>query len=95
MVLSAILDSIVEAVSAGDKVSLVGFGSFEPRDRQAREGRNPKTGDKMTIAATRIPAFSVGKPLGRKSHQVVKSTNLCKLMNFEIEVERLMHLDRL
>ena len=60
-VLTAILDSIVEAVSSGDKVSLVGFGSFEPRDRQAREGRNPKTGDKMTIAATRIPAFSAGK----------------------------------
>lgn len=65
-VLTAILDSIVEAVSSGDKVSLVGFGSFEPRDRQAREGRNPKTGDKMTIAATRIPAFSAGKAFKEK-----------------------------
>jgi DNA-binding protein HU-beta len=60
-VLTAIVDSIVEAVSAGDKVTLVGFGSFEPRERQAREGRNPKTGDKITIAATRVPAFSAGK----------------------------------
>jgi len=65
-VLTAILDSIVEAVSSGDKVSLVGFGSFEPRDRQARDGRNPKTGDKMTIAATRIPAFSAGKAFKEK-----------------------------
>jgi len=60
-VLTAIVDSIVEAVSAGEKVTLVGFGSFEPRDRQAREGRNPKTGETMQIAATRVPAFSAGK----------------------------------
>jgi DNA-binding protein HU-beta len=60
-VLTAIVDSIVEAVSAGDKVTLVGFGSFEPRDRQAREGRNPKTGETMQIPATRVPAFSAGK----------------------------------
>ena len=66
VVLTALIDSIIEAVSAGDKVSLVGFGSFEPRDRQAREGRNPKTGDKMTIAATRIPAFSAGKAFKEK-----------------------------
>ena len=66
VVLTALIDSIVEAVSAGEKVSLVGFGSFEPRDRQAREGRNPKTGDKMTIAATRIPTFSAGKAFKEK-----------------------------
>lgn len=60
-VLTAIVDSIVEAVSAGEKVTLVGFGSFEPRDRQAREGRNPKTGETMQIPATRVPAFSAGK----------------------------------
>ncbi|GAB4351868.1 MAG: HU family DNA-binding protein [Cyanobacteria bacterium] len=61
LVLSAALDSIVDAVSAGDKVTLVGFGSFESRERKAREGRNPKTGDKMQIPATRVPAFSAGK----------------------------------
>ncbi|WP_158631918.1 HU family DNA-binding protein [Chroococcidiopsis cubana] len=60
-ILKAITETIVEVVSSGDKVSLVGFGSFEPRQRQAREGRNPKTGEKMTIGATRVPAFSVGK----------------------------------
>jgi DNA-binding protein HU-beta len=60
-VLTAALDAIVEAVSSGDKVTLVGFGSFEPRERKAREGRNPKTGDKMEIPATKVPAFSPGK----------------------------------
>jgi DNA-binding protein HU-beta len=60
-VLSAAIEAIVEAVSAGDKVTLVGFGSFESRERKAREGRNPKTGDKMNIPATKVPAFSAGK----------------------------------
>ena len=60
-ILTAMLESIVEAVSSGDKVTLVGFGSFEPRQRKEREGRNPKTGETMTIPATTIPAFSAGK----------------------------------
>ncbi|ABB57138.1 HU family DNA-binding protein [Synechococcus elongatus] len=60
-IISAALDTIIEAVSGGDKVTLVGFGSFEPRDRKAREGRNPKTGQKMKIPATKVPAFSAGK----------------------------------
>ena len=60
-VLSAALDAIVDAVSSGDKVTLVGFGSFERRDRKEREGRNPKTNEKMSIPATRVPAFSPGK----------------------------------
>ena len=59
--LSAALDIIVESVTSGDKVTLVGFGSFEKRDRKEREGRNPKTGETMTIAATTVPAFSAGK----------------------------------
>ena len=60
-VLSALVDTIVEAVSSGGRVTLVGFGSFELRERQASEGRNPKTGETMQIPATRIPAFSAGK----------------------------------
>ena len=60
-VLSAALEAIMEAVSDGDKVTLVGFGSFESRERKAREGRNPKIGAKMEIPATRVPAFSAGK----------------------------------
>ena len=60
-VISATLEAIMDAVAEGDKVTLVGFGSFEPRERKAREGRNPKTGDKMEIPATTVPAFSAGK----------------------------------
>ena len=60
-VLSAAIETIMEAVSEGDKVTLVGFGSFEPRDRKEREGRNPKTGENMSIPATTVPAFSPGK----------------------------------
>jgi DNA-binding protein HU-beta len=68
-VLSAALETIVEAVSAEQKVTLVGFGSFEARQRKAREGRNPKTGDKMKIPATTVPAFSAGKLFKEKVAQ--------------------------
>ncbi|WP_017305638.1 HU family DNA-binding protein [Spirulina subsalsa] len=60
-VISATVDTIMDAVAEDDKVTLVGFGSFESRDRKAREGRNPKTGEKMEIKATKVPAFSAGK----------------------------------
>ena len=60
-ILRATVDTIVEAVASGDKVVLVGFGSFELKERQEREGRNPKTGEKMIIPATKIPGFSAGK----------------------------------
>nr|WDA98785.1 DNA-binding protein Hu-like protein [Sciadococcus taiwanensis] len=60
-IISATLDTIVDTVSIGNKVTLVGFGAFEAKQRKAREGRNPKTGKKMQIPSTRIPSFSVGK----------------------------------
>jgi DNA-binding protein HU-beta len=60
-VLSVTMEAIVDAVASGDKVTLVGFGTFEKRDRKAREGRNPKTGETMTIPATSVAAFSAGK----------------------------------
>ncbi|AIE74635.1 MULTISPECIES: HU family DNA-binding protein [Cyanophyceae] len=60
-VISAAIDCIMEVVAEGEKVTLVGFGSFEARERKEREGRNPKTGDKMLIPATKVPAFSAGK----------------------------------
>ncbi|WP_017303686.1 HU family DNA-binding protein [Spirulina subsalsa] len=61
IILSATLETIMEAVATGDKVTLVGFGSFEARNRNARTGRNPQTGEPITIPATRVPAFSAGK----------------------------------
>ena len=60
-ILTAALDIIIDTVSDGDKVTLVGFGSFEPRHRQARNGRNPQTGKALKIPATTVPAFSAGK----------------------------------
>lgn len=65
-VLTAALEAIMESVAFGDKVTLVGFGSFNPRDRAAREGRNPKTNEKMDIPATRVPGFSAGKAFREK-----------------------------
>ena len=61
--LNAMIASITEALVAGDKVQLIGFGTFETRDRAAREGRNPKTGKTMTIEASKTPKFKAGKAL--------------------------------
>ncbi|MBF2033916.1 MAG: HU family DNA-binding protein [Leptolyngbyaceae cyanobacterium T60_A2020_046] len=61
LVITAAVDAIMETVAEGQKVTLVGFGSFEPRERKEREGRNPKTGETMVIPATVVPAFSAGK----------------------------------
>lgn len=65
-ILTAIVEEIMTVVADGNKLTFVGFGSFEPRDRQAREGRNPKTGEAMTISATRVPGFSAGKSFKEK-----------------------------
>ncbi len=63
---AAVLDVIMREVSAGEAVVLPGFGSFEARDRAAREGRNPKTGEPMTIPAGRVPAFKAGLAFRRE-----------------------------
>ena len=60
-VLTATVDAIQVAVKKGNKVTLVGFGSFESRKRAARKGRNPQTGKEIKIAAKTVPAFSAGK----------------------------------
>ena len=60
---NAVTAAIAEALKAGDKVQLVGFGTFEVKARDAREGRNPRTGEKITIAASKHPAFTAGKAL--------------------------------
>jgi DNA-binding protein HU-beta len=59
--LNTILEVITNSVADGDKVTLVGFGTFEARTRKEREGRNPATGEPMTIPATTVPVFSPGK----------------------------------
>ncbi len=62
----AVLDSITDGLVKGDKVQLVGFGTFEVRSRKEREGRNPSTGEKIKIKALKVPAFKPGKALKEK-----------------------------
>ena len=59
--LNAFVDAVKDAVKKNDKVQLVGFGIFESRKREAREGKNPQTGEKIKIAACNSPAFKPGK----------------------------------
>ena len=60
-VLNAFVETVQDAVKADDKVQLVGFGTFESKARAAREGNNPQTGEKIKIAACKVPAFKAGK----------------------------------
>ena len=61
--ISAVISSISNAMAEGDKVQLVGFGTFEVRAREARMGKNPRTGEAIKIAASKVPAFKAGKAL--------------------------------
>ena len=61
--LDATLEAIGEALKAGDTVTLVGFGSFSVKERAARTGRNPKTGEELQIPASKVPSFKAGKGL--------------------------------
>lgn len=60
---NAVLDGIREAVTAGEKVQLLNFGTFETRERSARQGRNPATGEMMEIPASRVVVFKAGKQI--------------------------------
>ncbi len=60
---SAVLGAITDALKAGDKIQLVGFGTFEVRNRAAKQGRNPRTGETMTVPASKVPAFKAGRSL--------------------------------
>ncbi|MDO4477483.1 MAG: HU family DNA-binding protein [Lachnospiraceae bacterium] len=61
--LTAFTDIIRDELKAGNKVQMVGFGTFEVSEREAREGRNPRTGETMTIASSKAPKFKAGKAL--------------------------------
>ncbi|MCR3755690.1 MAG: DNA-binding protein HU-beta [Sodalis sp. Psp] len=61
--LDAIIDSVTESLQQGNDVALVGFGTFTVRERSARIGRNPQTGEEITIAAAKVPGFRAGKGL--------------------------------
>lgn len=61
--LNAVVETITETLSAGEKVQILGFGSFEVRNRPARTARNPRTGEEIKVAACMAPAFSAGQAL--------------------------------
>ena len=61
--LNAFVETVSEQLAQGDKISLVGFGTFEVAERAEREGRNPQTGETMKIAASKAPKFKAGKAL--------------------------------
>ena len=61
--LDALVETVTETLKSGEQVTLVGFGSFLVRERAARTGRNPKTGDAIEISAAKVPAFKAGKAL--------------------------------
>ena len=60
---SAVIDTITESLAKGEKIQLVGFGTFEVRNRPERTGRNPQTKETITIPASKVPAFKAGKAL--------------------------------
>ena len=62
-VVDCVFDTIKDALAKGEKVSLIGFGTFSVKERAAREGRNPRTGEKIKIEAKKIPSFKPGKDL--------------------------------
>ncbi|MUV39773.1 DNA-binding protein HU-1 [Lentibacillus sp. JNUCC-1] len=59
----AVFDSVMDSLKKGEKVQLIGFGNFEVRERSARKGRNPQTGEEIEIPASKVPAFKPGKAL--------------------------------
>ena len=67
--LGTVLESIEEALVAGDKIQLVGFGTFEVKTRAARSGQNPRTGETIEIAEAKVPVFKAGKMLKDKVNQ--------------------------
>ena len=62
----AVFGAIGDALAKGDSVQLIGFGSFSVKERAARDGRNPRTGETVKIAAAKVPAFKAGKALKEK-----------------------------
>lgn len=68
-ILNSILGTITEAVAAGDKVTLIGFGTFSVSDRAARQGRNPQTGQSIQIAARKVVKFKAGTKLIEAANQ--------------------------
>ena len=66
VIVNAVFESMTEALCAGERIEIRGFGSFVVKNRRSREGRNPKTGEIVAVAAKRVPFFKVGKELKQR-----------------------------
>ena len=71
IMVDTIFDSMVDALAQGDRIEIRGFGSFKVKDREKREGRNPKTGESLRIPAKKSPFFRIGKELYERINQTV------------------------
>ncbi len=69
LVVNTIFDTMTDALTSGDRIEIRGFGSFQVKERSAREGRNPRTGEKVQVEAKKVPFFKVGKELREKVDQ--------------------------
>ena len=69
IIVNTVFDTMTEALSTGDRIEIRGFGSFQVKERRSREGRNPRTGDKVAVASKRVPFFKVGKELKERADQ--------------------------
>lgn len=63
IIVNTVFDSMTEALASGDRIEIRGFGSFQVKERRARDGRNPRTGDKVAVDEKKVPFFKVGKEL--------------------------------
>lgn len=63
IIVNTVFDTMTDALAAGDRIEIRGFGSFQVKDRRSREGRNPRTGEKVDVESKRVPFFKVGKEL--------------------------------
>ena len=73
---NAVIESIIEAVASKDKVQIVGFGTFEARERKEKIGKNPRTGEEIKIAASVVPAFKAGKAFKDATNKYFRIANL-------------------
>ena len=73
IIVDTIFDSMADALAQGDRIEIRGFGSLKVKDREQREGRNPKTGELVRIPAKKFPFFKIGKELRERMNQTVPS----------------------
>jgi len=75
VIVNAVFEAMTEALCSGERIEIRGFGSFVVKQRRAREGRNPKTGDIVAVAAKRVPFFKVGKELKQRVDKDERSSS--------------------